>query len=184
MLKAFGASIQTEGCTVSIQEGSPLRGQFIQVPGDFSSAAFFMVAALLIPDSEITIQNVGLNPTRTGLLDVLKEMGGKVEILDQKEIAGESIGNLRIQNSTLKGIEIGGNLVPRMIDEFPIFTLAAVFAEGQTRVRDAKELRFKESDRIASITRQLNQLGIQIQESEDGYTIHGTAENSTRPCQE
>lgn len=173
MLKAFGGDIQTQERSVMVRGGKILKGQPVRVPGDLSSAAFFIIAALVIPGSHLMIENVGLNPTRTGLLDVLQAMGGKVRISRQEEIAGECIGDIECEYSGLKGVEIGGELVPRMIDEFPILTLAAACAEGETRVRDAKELRVKESDRIASVARQLRQLGIEIQEYEDGYSVKG-----------
>lgn len=173
MLRAFGARIEKDGETICIQGGTELQGQPVQVPGDISSAAFFLLAGLLLPDSSIVLRNVGLNPTRTGLIDVLQAMGGKIDILEQREMAGERIGDIQVATSALKGVEVGGSLVPRMIDEFPILTLAAIRAEGRTVIRDARELRFKESDRISAIVRQFNSLGVVIEEQEDGYTIEG-----------
>ncbi len=173
MLRAFGARIARDGETISIQGGKVLQGQPVQVPGDISSAAFFLVAGLLLPGSDITLRNVGLNPTRTGLIDVLQGMGGKIDLLEQREVAGERIGNIHVVTSALKGVEVGGSLVPRMIDEFPILTLAAICAEGRTVIRDAHELRFKESDRIAAIVRQFANLGIVMEEEEEGYSIEG-----------
>ncbi len=173
MLRAFGAKIERDRETIFIQGETVLQGQPVQVPGDISSAAFFLVAGLLLPGSDITLRNVGLNPTRTGLIDVLQAMGGKIDILEQREVAGERIGTIHVVTSGLKGVEVGGSLVPRMIDEFPILTLAAICAEGRTVIRDAHELRFKESDRIATIVRQFGKLGIVMEEQEEGYSIEG-----------
>ncbi len=173
MLRSFGANLEVDGLTVSLAGGGSLQGQRVKVPGDFSSAAFFLVGALVIPDSEVTLCNVGLNPTRTGLLDVLRSMGGSVEIVRKEEVAGEPIGDVRARSSHLRGVEVGGTWVPRMIDEFPILTLAAARAEGRTVIRDAGELRLKESDRIAAIARQFGRLGVEIKEREDGYEVEG-----------
>ena len=173
MLSAFGAEIHREGLSVSLEAGAWLKAQRVVVPGDLSSAAFFLVAALLAPDSRLVIKNVGLNPTRTGLLDVLRAMGGKIRTIREEQIAGEPIGDLEVETSALKGVEIGSALVPRMIDEFPILTLAALRAQGRTVIRDAKELRFKESDRIDSIVRQFQRLGAKIEPREDGYLVQG-----------
>jgi 3-phosphoshikimate 1-carboxyvinyltransferase len=173
MLAGFGAKIEKEGLRVSIQGGNTLKGCPVQVPGDISSAAFFIVAGLIIPDSQLTITNIGLNPTRTGLIDALVQMGAGVRITRQEEFAGELIGDLEVATSELKGIEIGGESVPRMIDEFPIFALAAARAEGKTIVRDAEELRYKESDRISALARQMKNFGIEIEEKPDGFVIEG-----------
>jgi len=173
MLQAFGAKLERNGLTVSVGGGRQLQGRPVKVPGDFSSAAFFLVAALVVPGSELTLCNIGLNPTRTGLIEVLQSMGGAIEIIRQEEVAGEQLGDVRAKSSSLRGVEIAGSLVPRMIDEFPILTLAAACAEGRTVVRDARELRVKETDRIASMARQFGHLGVTVQEREDGYEVHG-----------
>lgn len=145
----------------------------ITIPGDISSAAFLIVAALVVPGSEILLRNVGLNPTRTGLLDVLWEMGGDIQVLNYVEGLGEPWGDLLIRSSKLSGTRVAGPLVVRMIDEFPAFAVAAAFAEGETQVSQAKELRFKESDRIAALCREFSRLGVAIQELPDGFIVRG-----------
>ncbi|MCX7840404.1 MAG: 3-phosphoshikimate 1-carboxyvinyltransferase, partial [Anaerolineae bacterium] len=145
-----------------------------RIPNDFSSAAFFIVAALLVPQSELCLVNVGINPTRTGLLDVLAQMGARIVVENERVINGEPVGDVIVSAcDTLRGVEIGGELVPRMIDEFPILAIAATQAHGETIVRDARELRVKESDRIATLARELRTLGAQIEEREDGFVIAG-----------
>ena len=150
----------------------------LTISGDFSSAAFLLVAGLLTPDSDLTITGVNLNPTRTGLLDVLEEMDADISTTYQTIEAGEAIGDIQVKTSTLKGIEIGGDMVARMIDEFPILMVAALRAEGETIVRDARELRVKETDRIAVMARELRKMGAEIEEREDGFRIVG-AQNLT-----
>ena len=150
---------------------SPLQ---LTIPGDISSAAFLIVAALITPGSDITLRDVGLNPTRTGILDALREMGANLEVNPRGERHGEPVGDVTARYSdSLHGIEISGTLVVRMIDEFPIFAVAAAHAQGQTTVRNAAELRHKETDRIQTLAEELTKLGIKIQEHEDGFTIHG-----------
>jgi 3-phosphoshikimate 1-carboxyvinyltransferase len=145
----------------------------MEIPGDFSAAAFLIVAALVTPGSEVVIRNVGLNPTRTGLLDVLHSMGANIQIDALSKRHGEPIGDLTVYSSELFGVEISGELVVRMIDEFPIFAVAAACAKGLSRVRDAQELRLKESDRITALCRELRVLGIHADEAEDGFYIYG-----------
>ena len=145
----------------------------LTISGDFSSAAFLLVAGLLTPDSDLTITGVNLNPTRTGLLDVLEEMDADICTTYQTIEAGEAIGDIQVKTSTLKGIEIGGDMVARMIDEFPILMVAALRAEGETIVRDARELRVKETDRIAVMAGELRKMGAEIEEREDGFRIVG-----------
>lgn len=176
MLKAFGANIAWEGLTTTITPGQTLKGQRVEVPGDFSSAAFFIVGALLIEGSELVVQNVTLNPTRTGLLEVLQEMGADVEVHSNRETAGEPVGDIRARFSELNGTTVEGERIPRMIDEFPILALAAAKAKGKTIVRDARELRVKESDRIDTLCRQLGKMGIEIEAFEDGFAIEGPQE--------
>ncbi len=146
-----------------------------QIPNDFSSAAFFIAAALLVPGSEICLERVGLNPTRTGLLDALARMGATITIENRREENDEPVGDLVVRAEELIGTEVGGDEIPRMIDEFPIFAIAATRARGETRVRDASELRVKESDRIASLTTELRRMGAQIEPHADGFTIAGPA---------
>lgn len=174
MFRYFGADISTIGTTVTVHGGQELTGGEIAVPGDISSAAFFMVAALIVPDSELLIRNVGVNPTRTGVLDILQAMGGDISLLNQRECSGEPVADLLVRSSRLKGIEIGGDLVPRAIDEFPVISVAAAVAEGTTVIRDARELRVKETDRIAAMATNLRAIGAgPIEEIEDGMVIEG-----------
>jgi len=182
MLKVFGASVETvdvqSGFGVRVSPPSTLYAPlFTSVPGDISSAAFFLVAALLVPRSEICIEGVGVNPTRTGLLDALSRMGAQIEVSNVREESGEPVADLVIRASEgLRATEISGNLVPRMIDEFPIFAVAATQAYGETIVRDAAELRVKESDRIAMLAHELRRMGAQIEERTDGFVIAGPTE--------
>ncbi len=173
MLAYFGAEVKRNGTTVSIKGEQKLVGKEIEVPGDISSAAFFMVAALITKNSELLIKNVGINPTRTGIIDILQAMGGDLKIVNQREISGEPVGDIMIKSSKLKGIEIKGGIIPRAIDELPIVVIAAAFAEGTTKIRDAKELRVKESDRIETMATHLKELGIQVTEFDDGMDIVG-----------
>lgn len=174
MFSYFGADLGAIGTSVTVRGGSELRGGQIRVPGDISSAAFFMVAALIVPGSELVIRNVGVNPTRTGVLDILQAMGGDIRLLDCREASGEPVADLLVRSSTLRGIEIGGDLVPRAIDEFPVISVAAALAEGTTVIRDARELRVKETDRIAAMARNLRLIGSgMIEETEDGMVIQG-----------
>ena len=174
MLRYFGADLEMLPNGAVIRGGRELDGRDVDVPGDISSAAFFIVAALVTPDSELFIKNVGINPTRTGILDILSAMGASLEMVDKREISGEPVADLLIKSSSLKGIEIGGELVPRAIDEFPIICVAAALAEGKTVVRDARELRVKETDRIAAMACNLRKAGVPVTETDDGMVIEGT----------
>lgn len=174
MLPAFGAGLEVNGLNVSIKGGDDLLPGDMEVPGDFSSAAFFIVASLLIPDSGIIARNVGINPTRTGLLDVLHKMGAKVEISNMREISGEPVADISCKGrAVLKGVEISGESIPSLIDEFPVLCVAAAFADGTTTIRGAEELRVKESDRISSIATELRKMGAEIEEYPDGLSIRG-----------
>jgi 3-phosphoshikimate 1-carboxyvinyltransferase len=172
MLKSMGANISTSGTTISIQKSelSPIE---IDICGDISSAAYFIVSALIIPNSKIILKNVGLNPTRTGILDVAKKMGASITILDKKEICNEEIGDIQIEYSELQGCEISGEIIPRLIDEIPIIAVLATQANGQTIIKDAQDLRNKESDRITAIVTELKKLGANIEETSDGMIING-----------
>ncbi|EKE03722.1 MAG: hypothetical protein ACD_20C00158G0005 [uncultured bacterium] len=172
LLSYLEADISVNGNEVSIKK-SNLTPKPIIVPGDISSAAFFMVAGAIVPDSEILIQNVGLNPTRTGIIDVLKNMGAELEILNERLECGEEVGDIRINYSNLKGTVIEGDIIPRLIDELPIIAVAATQAEGTTIIRGAEDLRHKECDRIKAIYTELNKLGAKIEETKDGFIIHG-----------
>jgi 3-phosphoshikimate 1-carboxyvinyltransferase len=174
MLAAAGAEVERGDGAVSIRPASRLEPGAIAVPADFSSGAFFLVAALLVGGSDVSLTGVGLNPTRTGLLSILARMGAEVEAEPQGERGGEPSGRIRIRPSPLRGIEVGGAEIPLAIDELPLVALAACFAEGETTIRDAAELRRKESDRIATVTAALTALGAEVEASEDGMRIAGT----------
>ncbi|MGJ3240899.1 MAG: 3-phosphoshikimate 1-carboxyvinyltransferase [Anaerolineae bacterium] len=173
MLSAMGVDIRTEGAEITITPTRTLKPMNLTVPGDFSSAAFLLVAGCIVPDSDLTITGVNLNPTRTGMLDALLAMGAQITVTETGTEAGEPVGDIRVQYSTLRGITIDGELVVRMIDEFPILMVAALCAEGETLVRDALELRVKETDRIAVMAAELRKLGAIIEEREDGFHIVG-----------
>jgi 3-phosphoshikimate 1-carboxyvinyltransferase len=174
MFRFFGADVEALDNGAKVRGGRELQGQEIVVPGDISSAAFFMVAALITPGSELLIRNVGVNPTRTGVIDILKGMGGDIQLQDPREVSGEPVADLLVRYSSLKGIEIGGDVVPRAIDEFPVISVAAALAEGVTTIRDARELRVKETDRIAAMAGNLRAVGAgHIEETEDGMVISG-----------
>lgn len=174
MLAAFGADVKVDGLKVSVRGGRELTPVEVEVPGDFSSAAFFIVAALLVPGGEITLKNVGINPARTGLLDVLKKMGADFGISNIREVSGEPVADIYCKGgSGLKAVNIGGSDIPSLIDEFPVLCVAASFAEGTTTITGAEELRVKESDRIISIASELRKMGVKIEEFADGLSING-----------
>ncbi|GAB6082109.1 3-phosphoshikimate 1-carboxyvinyltransferase [Desulfuromonas carbonis] len=173
MLRYFGVDVRPFPGGVTLVPGQPLEGREVLVPGDISSAAFFLVAALITPGSELLIRNVGVNPTRSGIIDILQAMGGSIELLEPRELSGEPVADLLVRSSELQGIEIGGEVVPRAIDEFPVVSVAAACARGVTTIRDARELRVKETDRIAAMTTELGKLGAQIVPREDGMEITG-----------
>lgn len=172
MLGAMGAHLTVDGDNVHIKS-STLQAIDFTVPGDISSAAFPIAAALLVPDSAVTLTNISLNPTRTGLLDALEEMGAQITVTETALEAGDPVGTIEVRSSALTAITVGGDLVVRMIDEFPIFMVLALAAEGETIVRDAGELRVKETDRLAVMTAELKKLGAVITETEDGFHIVG-----------
>jgi 3-phosphoshikimate 1-carboxyvinyltransferase len=179
MLKGFGANLTVDvdaagTRTIRITGEAELRPQQIEVPGDPSSAAFFIVAALLVPGSDLTVANVGLNPTRAGLIEVLRQMGGSIEVLNPREVGGEPVADLRVRASPLKGIEIDPTIAPSMIDEYPILFVAAALAEGKTVTSGLDELRVKESDRLAVMAAALTAAGARVTETVDGLTIDGT----------
>ncbi|AFY85123.1 3-phosphoshikimate 1-carboxyvinyltransferase [Oscillatoria acuminata] len=175
MLKAFGAEITTDPDTKSVMITGPaqLQGQSVIVPGDISSAAFWIVAAAIVPDSDLTIENVGINPTRTGILEALEMMDADIQLENERIVAGEPVADIRVRHSQLKGCTIGGDIIPRLIDEIPILAVAAIFASGQTVISEAAELRVKESDRLAVTATVLNQMGAKITELPDGLEITG-----------
>ncbi len=173
MLQAFGVQVDVDGNTVSIEGGQQLKSATIHVPGDISSAAFFLVAGAIVPNSRIELKNVGLNPTRTGIIDVLKEMGANLEIKNEQIRNGEPVGDLVISTSQLKGIEISGDIIPRLIDEIPVIALLATQAEGKTIIKDAAELKVKETNRIDTVATELEKMGARITPTEDGMIIEG-----------
>lgn len=175
MLRHFGATIDSFPGGVRLSGGVELQGRDVAVPGDISSAAFFMVAALIVPGSELLIRGVGVNPTRTGIIDILKGMGGDLELLNPREESGEPVADIRVRYSKLKAMEISGDLVPRAIDEFPSICVAASLADGRTVLRDASELRVKETDRIAAMAKNLRLAGVEVVETPDGMEIVGQA---------
>ena len=171
MIRQFGGEIQVDGKTIRIQGGQEFQGQEVIVPGDISSAAFWLVAGLILPDSAIKIENVGINQTRTGILDVIQEMGGDLTMEDRDEKSVSA--SLTVQSSSLKGIRIDGELIPRLIDELPIIALLATQANGQTVIADAEELHVKETDRIQVVADSLNAMGANVVPTEDGMIITG-----------
>ncbi|MBI5195523.1 MAG: 3-phosphoshikimate 1-carboxyvinyltransferase [Nitrospirae bacterium] len=173
MLGAAGVEIKIKNLEVSVKGRAHLKPIDITVPGDFSSAAFFIAAGAVVPGSEILIRNVGVNPTRTGLLEILKLMGARIEIKNEHEVSGEPVADLQVRYAPLTGIAIGGGLILRAIDEFPILCAAASLASGTTTITGARELRVKESDRIKSMAEGLKKIGAGVEELEDGIIIHG-----------
>lgn len=173
MLSGFGADLRTEGKTAVLYPGTPLTGRKIEVPGDISSAAYFLAAALLVPGSEILIKNVGINPTRDGILTVIQAMGGRIALLNKRSCAGEKVADLLVSHSSLHGTVVEGSLIPALIDEIPVIAVLAAFAEGTTIIRDAAELKVKESNRIDTVTAGLNAMGCDVTPTQDGMIITG-----------
>ena len=177
MLKAFGANLEVGGEMgrhITISPGADLQGQSIIVPGDISSAAFWLVAGSVIPGSELIIENVGLNPTRTGILDVLERMEANINVTNKRDVAGEPVGDIQVlYKKDLKPFNIDGEIMPRLVDEIPILAVAGCFCNGISKIEGASELRVKETDRLAVMTRQLKRMGAQVDEHKDGLTIYG-----------
>lgn len=173
MLAAFGASVRREGQKITVEGNDRLKACRVDIPGDFSSAAFFIVGATILPDSDLTIRRVGVNPTRTGLIDILRKMGGRIEIENVTETGGEAVADIRVRSAPLKGVAVGPEVVPRMIDEFPALCVASAVAEGETTVSGASELRVKESDRIEAMAGVLRAFGVESVEATDGILIRG-----------
>lgn len=172
MLRGFGAQVTNQGCLVTVKPADSLTGGLVEVPGDISSAAFFLVAGLIVPGSQLVLKNVGLNPTRTGILDVLRAMGGDITVENYRE-GVEPAGDLVVRHSSLHGTEVGGSLIPRLIDELPVIAVAAAFAQGETVIRDAQELKVKESNRIDAMERELSRAGADVTATGDGLVIRG-----------
>ncbi len=173
MLRSFGAGIQRENDHIILHPGEKLDARNIKIPGDISSAAFFIVAASILPGSEIVVKDVGINPTRTGIIDVLKEMGACINIQNQTCTNGEQAADIYVRSASLRGVEVEAEVIPRIIDELPILAVAAAFADGVTTIKGAGELRVKESDRIEAICDGLSRLGADIKKTEDGLIIRG-----------
>lgn len=184
MLSAFGARIKREGTKVMIEPVDELFApEEIVVPGDISSAAYWLVAASLIEGSDIILQDVGVNPTRTGILDVLSDMGANITVCSERESGGEALADIRVRSASLRGASFGGEIIPRLIDEIPILAVAALFADGYTVISGAAELRVKETDRLAAVTAELNRLAPgAVEAKEDGMVIHGGRTLSPASC--
>jgi len=183
MLEHLGVPVTRKAASVSIASAAEIRPEQYEIPGDISSAAFYMVAALIVPGSEIRLKGIGVNPTRTGCIDILKKMGGSIELENQRSMYGEPVADIIVRSSRLKATAIGGDLIPRAIDEIPILAIAAACAEGATVVSDAAELRIKESDRIATMCSELKKCGISAREQKDGMIITGAESLSGGICQ-
>jgi 3-phosphoshikimate 1-carboxyvinyltransferase len=173
MLRGFGANLTVEGEVIALEGRPKLQAGVIEVPGDLSSAAFFLVAALIVPGSELVVRGVGVNPTRTGILDILQAMGADLCRENERELCGEPVADLRARASALRGVSVDGALIPRAIDEFPILCVAGAYARGRTEIRGAAELRVKESDRIATMALELSRMGAKVSEQADGLVIEG-----------
>jgi 3-phosphoshikimate 1-carboxyvinyltransferase len=173
MIRGFGGETKVADRSVSVAGGQRLLGKEVRIPGDISSAAFFLVAAATLPGSEITVRDVGVNPTRDGVLEILRAMGAQIQLLNQRIETGEPVADIKVNGSQLKGVEIGPEMVARTVDEYPILAVAGALASGLTTMSGVKELRYKESDRIATMTEGLRRLGAQVDEREDGMTIRG-----------
>ncbi|UCE79670.1 MAG: 3-phosphoshikimate 1-carboxyvinyltransferase [Nitrospiraceae bacterium] len=177
MLSFLGADITVKDMQITVRGGKDLRASEISVPGDFSSAAFFIIAALMIPSSEITLKKVGINPTRTGLLTILQQMGARIEVTNIHDVSGESVANISCTGmDRLQAVHIKKEMIPSLIDEVPILCVISALADGTTTIRGAEELRVKESDRIASMASELRKMGVTIEEYPDGISIQGPAD--------
>lgn len=173
MLRGLGVDVRTDGNVITLTPPEQLTAVDVAVPGDISSAAYFLVAGCIVPNSEITIRNVGINPTRTGILDILRDMGADIELVNCTDDV-EPVCDIIVRSSRLHGTRIGGDIIPRLIDELPVIAVAAAFAEGETVICDAQELKVKESNRIAAMVSELSKTGCDITETEDGMVIRGS----------
>lgn len=173
MLSAMGADLTVDNLDITVKPTNDLTAFNVDVPGDISSAAFFLVLGAIMPNSQITVINVGINPTRTGIIDVLKDMGADITLENVHTSAGETVADITVRSSSLKGTTVGGDIIPRLIDELPIIAVAAVFANGQTVIKDAQELKVKETNRIRAVVDEFNKCGIDITETDDGMIING-----------
>ena len=173
MLSAMGADLTVDNLDITVKPTNDLTAVNVDVPSDISSAAFFLVLGAIMPNSQITVTNVGINPTRTGIINVLKDMGADITLENVHTSAGETVADITVRSSSLKGTTVGGDIIPRLIDELPIIAVAAVFADGQTVIKDAQELKVKETNRIRAIVDEFNKCGIDITETDDGMIING-----------
>lgn len=173
MLSAMGADLTVDNLDITVKPTNDITAVNVDVPGDISSAAFFLVLGAIMPNSQITVTNVGINPTRTGIIDVLKDMGADITLENVHTSAGETVADITVRSSSLKGTTVGGDIIPRLIDELPIIAVAAVFADGQTVIKDAQELKVKETNRIRAVVDEFNKCGIDITETDDGMIING-----------
>jgi len=173
MLSAFGADINSENNEAVLRPGRELSGNKIEVPGDISSAAYFIAAGLITPNSEILIKNTGINPTRSGIIQVAEKMGGNITLLNQRTVSGEPVADILVQSGPLLGTSVGGSLIPALIDEIPVIAVMACFAKGETVIYDASELKVKESNRIDTVVTNLKNMGADIEATEDGMIIRG-----------
>ena len=184
LLRFFGVEVREEGNRVTVRGGQRLRaGGPLMIPSDLSSAAFFLVAASIVPGSDLLIRNVGVNPTRTGVIDVLLSMGADISLGNRREQAGEPVADIRVRYKKLRAVQVSGGVIPRAIDEIPVLSVAAAFAEGTTIIRDAAELRVKESDRIASMAAELRKLGVAVTELPDGMEVAGRGALTGAACE-
>lgn len=174
MLSAMGADLTVDNLDITVKPTNDLTAVNVDVPGDISSAAFFLVLGAIMPNSQITVTNVGINHTRTGIIDVLKDMGADITLENVHTSAGETVADITVRSSSLKGTTVGGDIIPRLIDELPIIAVAAVFADGQTVIKDAQELKVKETNRIRAVVDEFNKCGIDITETDDGMIINGS----------
>lgn len=174
MLGACGGDIRSKGTTAILRPVKRLNAQKIVVPGDISSAAYFMAAGLIVPNSEICIENVGINPTRDGMIKVCQAMGADISLENIRDVCGEPVADVIVRHSSLHGTVVEGDIIPTLIDELPIIAVMAAFAEGQTIIRDAAELKVKESDRIAVMSENLSAMGVDITPTADGMIINGS----------
>ena len=173
MLSAMGADLTVDNLDITVKPTNDPTAVNVDVPGDISSAAFFLVLGAIMPNSQITVTNVGINPTRTGIIDVLKDMDADITLENVHTSAGETVADITVRSSSLKGTTVGGDIIPRLIDELPIIAVAAVFADGQTVIKDAQELKVKETNRIRAVVDEFNKCGIDITETDDGMIING-----------
>lgn len=183
MLKYFGAEVDVNGLAVKVVGQPDLKARTVTVPGDISSAAFFLVAGAIVPGAEVTVKGVGVNPTRDGIIEVLQAMGADLRVNNRREQTGEPVADITVRGSDLKGTTVKGHVIPRLIDEIPVLAVAAAVAEGITEIRDAAELKVKETNRITTVIRELSKFGVAMEELPDGMRIHGSRQLYGAECE-